>query len=399
MDWLEAIAKKCISVPEGIGVQLQLPGGDEEPLLRYVWLKKQKGLVLIKESAEQLPLSRFLEKVPANVPICLSIEGKGVLHKKWEGEAGEEPLEKVLPHADKEAFYYTLFSTGSYSFMALARKEIIDKLLKSFQEKNCRLASVQLGSFAVQLLIPFLADAHTVRLGEKQWQTNGTSLLELEAGEAIEPNQLGEEVLPARLTLPYANAFQLFFGVEGWALSNLQAGEEWLQKALFDKLKIALPAFFFLLLLANFFTFSNLSAENEGLSSSLSQHQYQINKLADLNRQVAGQEKLYQTIGVGKQSFFSFYADRLVASIPDGHIRLNSLQLHPLQETKDRSLAFAQGMLRVEGQCNSPLKLNAWLELLEGEGWVKAISNRRFSTRQQDNQGAFSFEINLQQPW
>lgn len=399
MDFLEAIAKKSIAVPEGMGVQLQLQGGEEEASVRYVWLKKHKGLVQVKESAEELSLSAFLEMVPPQLPLCLSIEGKGVLHKKWEGEAGEEPLEKVLPHADKEAFYYTLFTTEDQSFMALARKELIDKLLKPFREKNCRLASVQLGSFATHLLIPFLAAPSAIQLGEKQWHTDGRQLLELETGPANQPNQLGEEILPARLTLPYANAFQLFFGEEQWAQSNLQAGEEWLQKALFDKLKIGVPVFFFLLLLINFFVFSTLSKENEGMSRQLSQYQYQLNKLADLSSQVAGQEKLYQTIGVGKQSFFSFYADRLAAGIPDRHIQLSSLQLHPLQETKDRSLAFAQGVIRVEGRCNSPLRLNAWLEILEREEWVGAISNRRFITQQQDNQGVFSFDIALQQKW
>jgi hypothetical protein len=392
MDLLDKMASYVLALKKIAGLHIHLLP-DDQVRIHYVILEKKKNLISVLNSWEFTSLQELIERVDLGIPISLSLDGKGILTKRLSSGTGDSPVRQVLPHADDHAFYYSLLQEGSWAMISLGRKDLVEQYIEKLRQANFSIAQVSLGSLSINAIVPFLAspDMEIQLLHQRVLICDGL-IQEVKPGSANETITLGEEQLNSKILQPYANAVQQLLRqpmreVSSFALIH----QEWLHQVLFKKLIISGLSFYFLILFINFFVFQDVSNTNVRLTNQLNQHKYHLAQQIELEEKVNKQEKLQSLLGLGRQSLFSYYADRLSASLYK-EILLTDLLIHPMEVEKGKQMfVFKVDWMEVKGVCDRPVVLNKWIEALEQQEWVEEIVEQKYTTSWQREEGTFSF--------
>src|SRR6266542_4442178 len=110
---------------------LLLPEGDV--LFSYTLLARVKGKIEIsKVGSFKGSIDQIDDTVLKNIPVFLSMDGKGVLSKKVKGDDAKIPLQQVIPNATEDEFVVEeTKGTADSLFISLARKENVEELFQA----------------------------------------------------------------------------------------------------------------------------------------------------------------------------------------------------------------------------------------------------------------------------
>src|SRR5450631_348618 len=140
-----------------VGIELVLLT-DDTITFHAVTLKLEKNkIVKEKELTEIHSWEDLTRKVSAGDPIALTLNGKGILHKKIIGHvSGKGLFESALPNANPNDFYLQSDQQENFTSVSIIRKEVLDGIVKKFEEHNFKVLSVMAGPGSLQFLLPYL---------------------------------------------------------------------------------------------------------------------------------------------------------------------------------------------------------------------------------------------------
>jgi len=388
--------KNIITIPKVMGVNLLLEN-NEITTYSYCILEFKKGEVLILENRtvehfEDIPLE-------TDLPIVLNLSGNNIISKriKHSNLSELEAFNSVLPSAKTEDFLIQNYH-NEHTFCSLVRLETIQQICSIFEAKNIYILNLSLNHFAIANCYFLLNNLQKINLANFIFHFEDNSLLNIQTSNLIGNYTIDTKEFNSYELSAFAVAFQFLVDKESEIkVSNFleETKAEFQQKIIFDKVKVAIPLFFLVILLINFLIFSFAQEKNNVLVQKVQNNQQILNQLDSLKAEVNAKEKFLNKEQWFSHSRTSFYADRIAYSLPL-EITLQNLEIYPLKETdSNEELTYENNFLEITGYSKSALILNAWTKKLKNETWIDEIEIIDYQQKKSTEDIWFHLFVNL----
>lgn len=388
-----------------IGLQVFiLPDGNFE--FTYVLLNKKKQVIeLEKKGNKYISLEAALEGIPVNVPLCLSLDGKGIIHKKVNliNEENENSnLNQIFPNAAPDEFWVQLSEAGGLTYVSVVRIEVVKELLEVLRNNNRYAVTLSLGPFCINNILHIPGISSSLRTNNYELITENSKITDLKKRDNSEFDtilQVGNERIEEEYLTSFSAGFEYFIEAEQKE-SSLKIFNEhraaFYDKKLFVAAGWATLVFFLALLLINFFLFSSYSKKYNDYSQQTSQNKELLDKLDTLTKDLKRKEEFISKNGLLNPSRHSYYADRLAITIPQ-QIVLTELNVNPLIKKLKNEIEpeFLMNTIQVSGLSINSTILNDWVKELNKEKWIKKIVILNYNQEAAITAGEFKIEITL----
>jgi hypothetical protein len=384
-----------------VGVYIQIRQ-DESSLCQCVVLEKKKGSLHII-GKEESPLSKLAEVISIKIPLCLIIDGKGVLQRECNSaQDDQELILQAFPNVNPSEYYVQATEQlDTINYACFARKDIIDDIFANLIAQGFSIINVSLGALSFANVVPIKESGRVTAFPYEINLSNGSILGIKRIKEAKTALSLiGEESIPAEKVLALSAAFGYF---STGALREMQS--DVVRGALmnYSYLKIikkggfALAIFLFLLLLVNFLIFSSQRDKQQQLFAELGQYETTAKQLETYKKEITEKEKLIGSSGIGENTYFSYYADRIAASKPGG-IVLQKMQIYPviLKNKKFDIEGLKKDTVFITGTTRNSVLLNDWVKQLQLQKFVSHVSITNY-TQLEPGSGTFAITVALDQ--
>jgi len=389
------------------GVEYRLKGDDIS--INAIVLKKKKNLIDIAASKENVKSATELKSIIAeNIPLQLSIHGKGIIYRKVslsENDNEISLLQKVFPNANAGDFYIQLVNIDeSSAWITVARKSIIDPVLKEFKASGHKVISCILGPLCFAPLVQWIETqglSGEIQLNDYFIKTDKNIILDIE--EITNSTEKFNEVYIAGMPVKtpflfsFAGAFTYFIGNNPFTENItpvVEERKEFHQQRIFQLIGVGAMTFFFAIMIANYFVFQHFSSERNALADNLAVNENTILEYERLKKELSQKESFLKKTGLLKTSKNSFYADRLAAELPIS-LQLTEISIHPVlkKANEENKILFKSDTILVSGFCIKNTDLYEWLNNLKTKKWVSNAVLINYSMDKTENAGAFNIGI------
>lgn len=386
MDSLKNIIHKIGQPTKVAGVEVILQSNASMIFQLVILEKKRDEIIIEKDKIDFNDFEELVNHLNAAIPIHLSINGKGILHKPLEDiyQNEHQLLQAVLPNAILENFVLQKTTRKNGIIASIIRKDTLEKIIQHFQDSKLWVTQVSLGAFDVSFLLPFLSDKAVINTSTHIIHFNPQEqITSFSKNEFIEDLfiKIGDDHLNHKSLVAYAVAFKTLVQVSSEIHSPLIENnqEEFLHHQIFKKMGVGVLATFFIILILNTFFYYQLKDKNQALSSQLFMQQGQLIQLDSLKEKLTRQEKFFNATNLHQNSKVSFYADRIAASVPKD-IQFSKLEVFPTVKTQngfdeEQLQEFKRNEILIKGFCKSSLTYNQWLKALKKMDWVKEVNH------------------------
>lgn len=387
----QKLKKRLVDFEAVAGIEVDM--GASAPFYRYVILKKNKEEVELIKFGGSEKLQEIRNQISKEIPVSLIFSGKGVLHKKVNVSGHFANLLKTFfPNAAAEDFSAEINS----NWISLIRKTQLKTVLESFQKEDFKIININIGSLASAVFVPLLESGIAkIPFGKTsvKFIPDGIQISKLIEDEEKNYSDLIKnleiEYYPA-----YASGISTLLAIENQIENVSELSEfkrEFEEELLFKKLGWFGLISFLVILLINFFLFSNFSNRQQELSYELAVQGRKIQLLDSLSREVENYNSLETQSNLFRLSQTSFYADEIAQTIPN-EILLSILNIFPVhQDKKDKKLKFDFEIL-LKGTSSKSSVLNAWINKLKEQDWIKEVQVLPYS---ESTPGRGEFELRI----
>jgi Tfp pilus assembly protein PilN len=380
--------------------------------LNYQVLKNKKNTVEPAQAGEGIASLEDLQKIIGNIPVLLTVNGKGIINKKisiTEQDTDKTILGKILPNANPLDFYlqYTL-PFDKIQIASVIRKNQLDEVIQEIGRLKMDLVSCTIGPFIVSAIAPLMehyssgsfkmkGQNYELELSDgliadyKPVESEETVLTEI----LIAENKVNDKVLIA-----FAAAMSYYTGQNN-ILNTIPAvndmAGEYRQKRLFMVSGWSVLAFFLLTLLCNFFFYNNYSELQNRLSAKVYQNRDQLENYEKLNTDFTTKKAFLEKAGLLSVSRTSFYTDQLALDLP-ASILLTGLNVNPFEKktnNMEEEISFLQNQVKVTGICKKSLELNEWIKLIQKKSWVKEVVLVNYTSEKSSTIGDFIINVKI----
>lgn len=385
------------------GIHLFLRSNGEWHLTSVVLIKRKKLIHLANHHREMSTIEDIEKYLPANMPIILSIEGKGVIHKKVTITESADPLQQVFPNARQDDFFLQSQSISENELIiSIVRKNTLDEIVKSFIDKGYHVCHAILGPFSLNTLWESFDQQQNSYLIENYAivQQNGHIVelnIEGEKSRSL-TYTIGNESIESDLLIPYSNAISYLLKNELELNYSVDICRTYREQFIYGRL-IRLSSFSFLgvlffMLLVNFILYDKYSKALNNANIQFKSGLELVNRIDSLKAKLEFKEKLVAENGLLYKSRYSFYADRIAALVPN-QIVLNRLDINPssVKRKEDKELGFERNMIAIKGMCLSGFVLDNWINALKRESWIKQIEIIHYTQDSKNSPGDFFIQI------
>lgn len=367
---------------------------------QYVVLEKKKGSVQIIQKGEA-SLDKLNEGLSAKIPLKLIVDGKGVLQRECKaGLSDEQLILQAFPNVNPSEYYVQAIEQEQSSNLAcFARKNIVDDIVSKLKAQSFSILDLSLGALPLRDIVALkengklIAYPYSILIKDAEIQQ-----IEKIQDTEIAFTLVGEESIPVKQVLPFATAFGYF------AQTNLLSfRSEVVQTALLDysyqrimkKGGILFLIFLFIGLLVNFLIFTSQRETQQQLSDELGLYQATAQELNSIKQEIAEKEKLTDNGSQGVNTYFSYYADRIAASKPDGII-LQKMHIVPLtlKNKKFDLVGVQKDTVFIQGVTRNSILLNEWTNNLQSQKFIQHVSITNY-TQVEQSIGNFTLVIAL----
>ena len=370
--------------------------------------KKKKELDLAEINCELEQIADLQTQLTVAIPLMVSLDGKGIIHKQVElsgKEESNELLGKVLPNAHPNDFYLqkTQLENNTY-WVSIARKEFVDQLLKDISATGCYVHDLLLGPFSLHTAMIAMdnepqPDVIVDETTEIHFSGKEISGMVSSAENNAQPTYLvsGHSMNSAGL-IAFGNAFQYFLKdvkiVRPFYQLVHEKANDFFQRRLFRIGGVSLLSFFLLALLINFLIFDHYNSAYQTLISNVHQNEAQLEKLNTLKQEVQRQKEFIKESGFTNASKISFVADQLAESVPRS-IQLIHLAINPVVRKKKAAdkTAFLFNEIQLTGKTTESVELNEWIKLTKSKPWVKEVNIIDFNREKKKSTAFFELQI------
>lgn len=364
---------------------------------------RKKLIVVDARLAEAQSLGELHAVFDKNIPVCLSLNGRGILHRKITetGNDVRKSVLSVLPDAKADDFFFQEHHSGTSIFVSLIRKKLLHEVLEIFRNDGWSVISLILGPFSVGKLLPLIdLPARSLKLGAHNIKCEDNLITEY----SYEKNNYGRELikvdselLEVNFLVAYASALQLLAGhtTELHVEEVDAAKNEVIHKRIFRSVAIGVLVFFLLALVVNFFLFMTYTGQHDRLSGSRMMYGDFNARLDSLSKKISQYQTFLQEAGWMQPSRISYYSDCIAESVPHT-ISLRELSVNPVQETSTRAekkLVFDYGRITISGLCDRPTDLNPWIQEIRSMEWVNSAEIQNYSYDNKTRKGTFIISI------
>lgn len=386
------------------GIHCRMHGAEMQ--FSVILLKKKKGSLEITGRFPKLgSLDEVLQNVPKGMPICISYDGRGVIHKKLILTGQESDitiLKQVLPNVQPEDFVYQKTKIdGNQYFVSIARKDALKKISEAFIAKGRFLVQVSLGPFAINSILTLIDDPGSdIIANEFSIDLQGGRVADFLVTQQEQSHRLykigGDGLYEADL-LPFAACFRFYFPEED-SLSgtddSLIHNNEFFYKQLFVKAGWSMILVLLAVLLLNFYYFDQYNNSHSDLYDKVSRNKGLLQRLDTLQSELKTKEEFIGKSGFLKNTRHSWYADFLAASLPQQLI-LTELDIRPLKKKlkENSEPVFDGNTIRIFGLSQKSTSLNDWIRELRSQSWVYGVTILNY--KQDVSSGPASFELEL----
>lgn len=393
---------------EIVGLDIRLLG-EEKYETNWVHIKEDKGSVqIISSYSNTIGLDELKEVLPKNVPIALTIDGKGILHKKVEGGPTKDLnvlLERAFPNGKLSDFYIQQYPGSGGTWVSIIRKQFLEEFLTKLLKINIQPIQISFGFYSlVNATLSLNPNSTSIAgpFGYYQIKINNRLL------ESFEPNIESKELEFQQITavplthqnaLAFSVAFQHFLPKQ--VFSNIQQIKEYakeaIHKVIFEKLGWGIMIFFLAILLINFFVFQHFTSQNQEFKQKESLFSGNLDDLAKLNKSIQEKEGFLEKTGWKSASKLSYYSDKIASTVPNG-ILLSTLELYPVNFAtinSKKEIKINTQQIKIKGNCSNPSILNNWVLQLKYFDWIETIKVIDYQFDGTKKTSAFTLQLEL----
>jgi Tfp pilus assembly protein PilN len=386
-----------------IGLHYNANGGSN-PIFSYVILVKKKGKIEIEQQAEiQCEFEKLPQIISTKYPVCLSIDGKGILHRQLEADSSKPAIQQAIPNANENDFVFEQFDgTSQIKYISFTRKEFVDDILGRLNDLKFEVIGLTISPFSClgmyeifpDLPVPFMAGNYELEIDRKTSEIKDFRKCE----NSTMLYKLGDNEITSSMVFPFFNAITYYTDQPvGSGYSRISDQKtEYISKRIFTIAGLGSLLLLFMSLLVNMFVFTSLSDEKQKLDLQVSGNTELISKLKQVKEELAWKEKFSGQSGNDRSRWVSFIADRIGASVPE-EITLEKLEFHPVNSKiiNNKEIDLKPGIIRIEGIAKSSLQVNDWALNLKKMTGIATVVIGSFSQLENQPFGIFTIEITL----
>jgi len=380
-----------------------------------VWIRQDDGLeinIIVLRVGKQITILKtksvtsieaIKSVIPDNLPVYLSIDGKGILHKILDPKTcGSSIINEFLPNADKNIFNIQSVALDENSkIFSIIRNEKLEEIILDIKNSGFNIINVYLGPFSITSIAQFSEKESEIFVPYYRVKFKGNSIEGFDKNTNSVPEfkiDIGSQSLYSLFIVPFSNALGHF--IESAAINSdyvkiSEHKENYRFRRLFKIISIGYILLIFLSLLVNFSLFDYYRQKNNFIASRIGSNQEVFNKIGELKKLILTKEEFLKYNNVLTKPLFAYYSDRIAKDIPLG-ITINRLIIYPLQKsiTRDTPFQFNFGKIQILGSVANSNYLDTWINKLKINSWIKAVSIKNY-VDPGDDHAKFELEIVL----
>lgn len=399
------IRNHIITIREAIGLDVHFmdEGG---MVISGVHLKVQKGKVVKLKAIERVTNFKDLQ-LPKNIPVSVTLNGKGVLMRANKGRATENLVSSWFPGVNPQDFLYTLHDIESEDNIAyIARRTFVEEAVTEMNEAGVRIMALTLGTNPVNTVLSFMyrgiieINTPTLKLdinekkiiAVKQEPYRQAVYKEIEIGEMhYNTNQV--LALGAALNFLSVPADRVHSDIKTSEISYLQ--KDYVYYKLFQFTGWTVLITLLTLLLVNFFVFNHYYTKNNELVQNNSLINAQLDNSLEGNAQVDSSYNFFMRSGWNRITKHGYFSDRIAALVPPT-VSLTGLQAAPLQESVGMNdYIFNQDKIWVSGTSADPTELETFSRAIKNINGVQAVAIKNYVYKAEIGAATFLIEITI----
>lgn len=372
--------------------------------MNIVLLEKKKNLIHVIDNYSSISnLEEIENSLPVGVPIILSIEGKGIIHKRVNNTDNTHLVQQVFPNAQPNDFLVQSQEiSADLRIISLIRKSAVREIINIFSAKGYHIYTIFLGPFSLnclwssfdQQLEKYTVDIYTInREKDRIIQMD----IEIEK-PALDHYTIAQEVIDSLSLIPYSNAVSFFIhGDLGLSISEdvcLSHKEQFIYKRIFRAAAAGVLVLLFIVLLVNFLVFDNVNKRFFEAQSQFKTDLQLVTRMDSLKAEFQNKEVLIEENGLMTGTRYSFYADRIASLVPE-QVALTKLDINPVlsKSGMEKELRFNRNLMLIKGQCKSGFVLDEWMDKLRNESWIKYMEVLQYQQENKRTPGVFILQI------
>lgn len=402
MNILLTISNFITRIREVVGIDLCF---DEEgkPLVSGLHVRFVKGKLSVV--AIYAGMETLKEKMPRNVPLVVTVNGKGILMREI-ADSDSNPINQLFPGANPNDFsLFPLKLHGHVTYSFICRKVWIEETGRLLETEGLQPVLLVPGLTFLPMVLPFLEgqDIHIVSpsykiaiekgvvtsiaygpqntdmaagvvdIGDMRIRKSQVPLLSAILQALLKPvDQLGDMVSVAAVATgrQHYRSYR-FFNFSMWSVLSLTLT----------------------LLLINFFVFSHFFRKNKMLSEEIDQIRSTVE--IDRGQQAAADSSysFFNNAGWARGTKHGYYVDRISALVPP------SVQLTMLQTAYNEEAAEAGGdiykadRIRLKGISSDPTALESFSRAVKNIPGVELVTLSDYLFKRELAAAVFSIEI------
>ena len=389
------------------GVEIIIEANDELKIY-YVILKNKLNQISIQSKATTSEgIKSIAKSIPAFCPVYISIEGKGVLHKKVqftsESDSNIKQLaEQSFPGIDVDNFHIQVYKTSEdYAFISVIRKDLLDKLINECKANHLFPQKVIIGSFSIGT-VTYIMDVEGVSCNNYKIDfknNNPCNIVLAEDSDAQSYNYIDTEKIEKTFTVSYANALTRLLPIDintSFDPTESTLRSEFIFKILTGITWKSIIGIILLISLINYFVYSKIKSDNIEFGLQYKTNESYVEEIQNIKEIINIKEKFIQDNKLYNTTRISYYLDRLVINKPTG-LHFDEVRVFPLPKKNREQLkleSLSHDNIRVLGQCTSTV-LKDYLKHLHKEDWVKDIQLDEFIYNTKSKKGEFNIIISI----
>jgi hypothetical protein len=407
---LQSLQQKILQIKEACGIEIILLP-DDKLMISGVSVKLDKNAVVKQKEFHFVnSYDNLCEKISPKIPIVVTINGKGILHKKIEATAtSEESFENILPNANPNQFFRQESTFGKFVSVAIARKELVENIVNQLKVKGFKVLSVSLGSADAKYLEPYLnfekeqlikCNTFNIFFDEEK-KIKDVSVIQFDqAYNGGAEYNIGNQYVSAASMLAFGSCLGLF--ASGPSMnpsiemdSIAKERTEFIYFKYFNAAKWAVLLTLFIILFINFFIYSHYFNKNSLLQNEIETTKNKGEENKKLQTEINRRESFLQSYGWDRPAKLSFFADRIAGMVPAGTV-LTDMKLNPLKgdlKSDDHLLPFMYDTIQIIGTCDDPTELTMFGNNLKNIQSLSQVNVKSYVYRKEADNGIFSMEI------
>ena len=344
----------------------------------------------------ELDINDFKKEDISKLPVVLTIEGKGVLHKYVETSVDKIKLRNIIPNIKEEDFYVNYTPNEVGTWVSIIRKDLVSKILEEKGILIDNIVDLYLGPTGIQWLTEMSNELPAFVGGsELTYKSNQLESIRKSSGGHLKNRFIFGVDLEFNKHLAFIGALVCFS-----KRNHSHKNETWTKnkKTLKDKkvfqnsVKLTLGVLLFVFMGNMVLNQILNSTYNEKAALAL-KHSDLVNQAVALQEEEELKREFIQKLGLEVNPQFAVFSDEIGETVPQS-IQLSKLIVNPLKKTirKKKLIEFKNEIIEIGGFCKSSQVCNEWVQELRNLSWIKKIELVEFKFNK-DNIGEFTVEV------